>query len=137
MSSREPPLIPNVMRTVAMREHELNSYRETLLELRRRLTDEVRDTVEGVADKAAASDELSHLPTHPADRDSEELTRDIMVETNREQMLDAIDDALARIRAGTYGQCEACGAEIPKSRLDVLPFAVRCVDCEQKQEAKQ
>ncbi|MFO7903719.1 MAG: TraR/DksA family transcriptional regulator [Planctomycetota bacterium] len=120
-----------------MHEHELNSYRETLLRLRRRLTDEVRDTVEGVADRVAGPDELSHLPTHPADRDSEGLTRDIMVETNREQMLGAIDNALDRVRDGTYGQCEACGADIPKSRLEVLPFAVRCVACETKQEAEQ
>ena len=39
-------------------------------------------------------------------------------------------DALARVGNGTYGICADCGDEIGLERLKVLPFAVRCVDCE-------
>lgn len=118
-----------------MHEDELADYRKTLLELRRRLTDEVRQSVSRVANKAAAPDELSHLPTHGADRDSEGLDRDITLEANRERMLEAIDTALRRISDGSYGRCADCGGEICKTRLDVLPFALRCMGCEEKQEA--
>lgn len=117
-----------------MRNDELAHYRETLLELRNRLTDEVRKAVGRVADKASAPDELSHVPTHAADRDSEGLDRDVAVEANREQMLEAIDGALRRINDGSYGRCTDCGADIRKARLDVLPFAARCVACEERQE---
>ena len=85
-----------------------------------------------VAEKAAPPDELSHVPTHAADRDSESLDRDIAVQANREQMLEAIEDALVRIDDGSYGRCEECQGDIGKTRLDVLPFASRCVECEKK-----
>src|SRR3954470_826107 len=42
-----------------------------------------------------------------------------------------IDAALARIDAGTYGRCVSCGAEIPEERLELRPFAGRCVSCTQ------
>src|SRR4051794_33580219 len=40
-----------------------------------------------------------------------------------------IDAALARIDAGTYGRCVSCGAQIPEERLELRPFAGRCVSC--------
>ena len=40
-----------------------------------------------------------------------------------------IDAALARIDAGTYGSCTQCGAAIPDERLELRPFAGRCVAC--------
>jgi RNA polymerase-binding transcription factor DksA len=43
--------------------------------------------------------------------------------------LDEIEAALARIDAGTYGACVGCGAAIPVERLQMRPFAGRCVAC--------
>jgi DnaK suppressor protein len=43
--------------------------------------------------------------------------------------LGEIDAALARIEAGTYGRCAQCGSEIPEERLELRPFASRCVAC--------
>ncbi|UJP09411.1 TraR/DksA C4-type zinc finger protein [Microbacterium sp. KUDC0406] len=40
-----------------------------------------------------------------------------------------VDDALARMDAGTYGICAGCGKPIPSARLEVRPFADRCVAC--------
>ena len=40
-----------------------------------------------------------------------------------------IDAALGRIEAGTYGSCDRCGAAIPEERLELRPFAGRCVAC--------
>ena len=40
-----------------------------------------------------------------------------------------IDKALARIEAGSYGSCDSCGAAIPEERLELRPFAGRCVTC--------
>jgi len=39
-----------------------------------------------------------------------------------------------RIAAGDYGDCASCGEEIPKNRLEALPFAVRCIACEGTRE---
>ena len=43
--------------------------------------------------------------------------------------LGEIDAALARIEAGTYGACTKCGSQIPEERLELRPFASRCVAC--------
>ncbi len=43
--------------------------------------------------------------------------------------LGEIDAALARIDAGTYGRCTRCGSDIPEERLELRPFASRCVAC--------
>jgi RNA polymerase-binding protein DksA len=43
-----------------------------------------------------------------------------------------IDHALERIEAGAFGVCEACGEDIGLSRLDVVPYATRCADCERQ-----
>jgi DnaK suppressor protein len=47
-----------------------------------------------------------------------------------------IDDALARLEANEYGRCLECGDEIAAARLRALPFAVRCVSCEDAREAE-
>jgi RNA polymerase-binding transcription factor DksA len=43
--------------------------------------------------------------------------------------LQQVDDALARMDAGTYGTCANCGRPIPPARLEVRPFAEHCVAC--------
>jgi DnaK suppressor protein len=40
-----------------------------------------------------------------------------------------VDEALARLEAGTYGVCEQCGRPIGAERLEVRPFARRCMAC--------
>ena len=44
----------------------------------------------------------------------------------------AIDRALERIDAGTYGRCAACGTTIPGERLEAMPWAALCVPCSAK-----
>lgn len=48
--------------------------------------------------------------------------------------LRAIKEALLRIDEGTYGTCEDCGEEIFIGRLNAVPFALRCVECQETQE---
>jgi DnaK suppressor protein len=40
-----------------------------------------------------------------------------------------IDDALAKLDAGTYGRCERCGGEIGAARLEAMPAARLCITC--------
>lgn len=50
--------------------------------------------------------------------------------------IEAIDQALVRIDSGQYGRCEACGKDIPHSRLEALPAAATCMACAQAGEAR-
>lgn len=53
-----------------------------------------------------------------------------------QRRLAMIDRALDRIRQETYGLCLSCGKQIPEVRLEALPYAVLCVDCQTKEERK-
>lgn len=46
-----------------------------------------------------------------------------------QQEIKALDAALERIAAGTYGTCARCGAEIDSHRLDLLPHTPLCRHC--------
>jgi RNA polymerase-binding transcription factor DksA len=45
-------------------------------------------------------------------------------------MLGAIDHALQKIEDGTYGICDMSGQQIPKSRLELIPWAALTVECQ-------
>jgi DnaK suppressor protein len=53
------------------------------------------------------------------------------------ETLQRINEALARLEEGVYGNCYECGEEISEPRLRALPFAVRCKDCEEAREVAQ
>lgn len=48
--------------------------------------------------------------------------------------LRAVEDALLRIEAGTYGACVVCGEPIEPARLEAVPHASRCTACAQRGE---
>ena len=51
----------------------------------------------------------------------------------RRQLL-LIDEALRRIDDGNFGVCLACEKVIKKKRLNVVPWAPFCIECQQKEE---
>jgi len=68
-----------------------------------------------------------------------DLSEDIslrQLSIHRETLL-KIDEALRKIDEGTYGKCEDCDEDISVERLKVLPFAIYCVDCQEKREQIQ
>src|SRR3954468_11529822 len=80
---------------------------------------------------------LFHPP--PADRgttppaaDREEGSLEVLVAQQ-----ERVREALARLDAGTYGRCVECGKELPDERLEARPEAERCVDCQQRAEARR
>lgn len=48
--------------------------------------------------------------------------------------LSNIEVALEKMREGTYGQCEGCSESIPLIRLQALPYATYCINCQQELE---
>jgi DnaK suppressor protein len=63
-----------------------------------------------------------------------ERGRDISIMEMRNRVRQQIDEALARLEEGTYGLCSDCGVEITEKRLLAVPFARRCVACQEKEE---
>ena len=50
------------------------------------------------------------------------------------KILQAIDEALARIERGTYGVCRDCGEPIAEARLNAIPWTRVCIICKEKQQ---
>ena len=101
-----------------------------LEEHRRRIIGEMQDKIRDV--RAHGTAEPSHAEDAEADiQDDLELALLQM----KAETLKRIDEALARLKGGTYGYCYECGEEIANRRLSALPFAVRCKDCEEIREA--
>jgi DnaK suppressor protein len=59
---------------------------------------------------------------------------DYTLEENAEAVLQAINSALTRMEAGTYGRCQNCGQPISPERLEAIPWATRCIDCKRREE---
>jgi len=56
-----------------------------------------------------------------------DVTAGILESETRE--LQALDDALRRVREGAYGICRECGCQIPTARLKAVPQATSCLEC--------
>ncbi|NKB86868.1 MAG: TraR/DksA family transcriptional regulator [Acidobacteria bacterium] len=48
--------------------------------------------------------------------------------------LAGIDEGLARLEDGSYGECEECGEKISEARLKALPWAPLCIACQKEKE---
>ncbi|MCM2369060.1 TraR/DksA family transcriptional regulator [Aporhodopirellula aestuarii] len=67
-----------------------------------------------------------------ADTVQDELNSQLVEVESRE--LSAIEEAIMKIQAGTYGDCEECGKPIPLNRLRAIPYASDCIDCRRRAE---
>lgn len=59
-----------------------------------------------------------------------EQQRDLALRDRATQQLELVDAALARLDGGTFGTCARCGKAIAPGRLEVLPWAAHCIDCQ-------
>src|SRR5438128_8087858 len=115
-------------------------YRELkhMLEGRRR---ELQAEVQGKMRDVRATGEVTKLAevfdaVESSEADIQEDIELALIQMKSET-LSKIDDALARLEQGNYGNCFECGEEIAEKRLRALPFAVRCKDCEEAKEVAE
>ncbi|MDR7511176.1 MAG: TraR/DksA C4-type zinc finger protein [Armatimonadota bacterium] len=111
-------------------------FRRLLLDERRRLAGEiavlaVRAARAGDAPAPGGGDDdaLADAAAETIERD-----RDSAVETSLRTIMEEIDQALRRLRTGTYGTCVRCGYPINPHRLRAIPYATLCVACKAAQE---
>jgi RNA polymerase-binding protein DksA len=105
------------------------SIREALVNQRQRLLLLVQSTQ---AQMAEMSSDLADVSDRASKGYGDELAVGLMA--IEAAQLDEIEAAIRRIDSSTYGLCLACGKPIPRKRLEVLPFAQRCLACEGQKE---
>ncbi len=69
-----------------------------------------------------------------ADMDAYEREKTWALIQTLERKIDSIDHALRLARKGTYGICESCGGRIDPARLEIIPEATLCLDCQRQKE---
>ena len=67
-------------------------------------------------------------------QDFQEVRQDNSMLLNERHLLAAVEEALRRLRDGTYGLCIDCGQPIPEKRLEAIPWAVRDRACQERYE---
>jgi len=77
------------------------------------------DVTQDIADKAANSYTKEFL-FHQSD--------------DNRRVLQLVNEALDRLKSGGYGLCVACQEEVQQKRLDAVPWARHCIECQEKQE---
>src|SRR5262245_14595498 len=121
-----------------MTKAELETYRQHLLTLRSRLKGDISHLTDEALRRTGgeASGSLSNMPIHMADLGTDNFEQEFTLSLlqNEEQVLQEIAGALERIQQTTFGHCEECQGEIPRVRLNALPYTRYCVDCARKLE---
>jgi RNA polymerase-binding protein DksA len=105
-----------------LRHRYLEIWTDVRRELQKHGDQQYEDLVQGSGDVVddATADLLVDLNLTEIDRDIEELR--------------AVQDAIARLERGEYGICQSCGTEIAAARLEALPQAAFCIECQTRRE---
>ncbi|HVN27480.1 MAG TPA: TraR/DksA C4-type zinc finger protein [Candidatus Binataceae bacterium] len=109
-----------------------NNRHGMLRDILARLRDETYQKI--AAFRRDQSEEIINSPGDEMDvaRSSSDVETHASLIERSEDRLRLIDQAIARVDNGSYGVCAECGEDIPVERLKALPFALLCVDCQEK-----
>ncbi len=119
-----------------------NNSKERYKKLIQKQLEETKNTIESMkksdnnGQDRNSPTELSNYDNHPAEMATELFQQEMSsaLKIHAETIEHKMEDALKRIDNGTYGICTHCGAEIPSERLDAMPYAQLCVNCEDTAE---
>ncbi len=113
---------------------DLDRYHEVLLKLRKELVGRVEITEK----EALKSNDgaLSTMPLHMADIGTDTFDQDFALDLAQHgrAVVVEVDEALARIKHGTFGLCQMSGKPIPRGRLDAKPWAKYTIESERVME---
>ena len=116
-----------------MRKDRVAYFRKRLVEKQRQLVEEVgRNALYG---KDQEDDSIKDL----GDQANTAYNREFLFELGNgdRRLLREVVTALQKIEEGSYGSCERCGEAISDKRLEALPFARYCIDCQRAAEEEE
>ena len=115
-------------------------YKKLLLKTKDQITGDIRN----LSDENSGSGndrggDVSGHALHMADVATDMYDREftLTLASNDRELLHEVDEALGRIKDGTFGVCTSCKKTIPVTRLKAIPHARTCMKCQEKLEAKR
>ncbi len=115
-------------------EEEIEYFKEKLLKRKKELWREVADTLEREAGEEYQ--DLIRTVREEEDLALADLREDLVLASLEPKIreLEEIEQALIRIELGEYGRCVDCGKWLRTKRLEIMPWAARCRECQEKWE---
>ena len=111
-----------------MRPADLQRYNQRLLEKQRELSSGKPDAQARLPSAGTSEGDL--IDQANADAEAE---LQILLHQSDGRLLRAIEEALARVRQGTYGVCAVCKLPISKARLEAVPWTRHCRECKERE----
>ena len=113
-----------------MDKKKMKTYRDRLLERRESLVSQVTE-----AELSSRERDLE-ATQDPADMAANAYTKELLISMsdNDRMLLGLIDEALARVESGDYGECVNCAEPIQEKRLNAVPWARYCLRCQDMKE---
>ena len=91
------------------------------------------------ADRESGDSDLAVYTDHMADQGTEAMEREkaALFASKEGRYIYRLEEALRRLfsHPDQFGLCQTCGAEVGFKRLDALPHARYCIDCNSQEEA--
>jgi RNA polymerase-binding protein DksA len=124
-----------------LKKSDLAKYEAALLKKRDQMLREMGhvENEHGRATLKEATGDLSSHSYHMADQGTDHMEREMafMVKSKSGRLVYHIDQALQRIKDGTFGTCSVCSKQISASRLNAVPHARMCIECKSAEEDKR
>ncbi len=117
---------------MTLKKNEITKFKQTLEELKSQLT----KILKGSTAEIKKPDEATGYSQHQADQGTDDFDRTINLEVtgNEYEILRQVERALEKIEENTYGVCDVTGEEIPKARLEAVPYATMTVKAQEQME---
>lgn len=116
---------------------DLGAFKKRLLAHKAQLEHDIQFTRREISEEGDdLVPERGGVGNHMADEasDTAEQETQFAVQTTVQHELDQVEEALARIEAGTYGKCANCGKPIDPERLEARPYSIYDINCQQLAE---
>jgi DnaK suppressor protein len=116
-----------------MEQKRLKAIRERLLLKKREILDAYnKNKTYGMEADGEATQDV-------ADKASNSYTKEFLfsLSNTERELLQMLDEAIARTEAGGYGVCASCLQPMNVKRIEAVPWARLCLSCQEKQESGQ
>jgi DnaK suppressor protein len=117
-----------------MNDSDRKHFEQRLQQERARIQEALRQSDETARTSALDDGDLTNYSQHQADdgTDTMEQEKALMLLSQETALLSQVDAALERLinEPENFGRCAECGTELEKERLELLPWATHCVECQ-------
>ena len=127
-------IFENAYKKRPLNKNEMDHVKKRLIQRKKELLEDIADILEKEAKEEYQ--ELINTIREEGDIAAAELQEStiLALAEMKAKEVEQIDAAIDRIEQGEYGICLECGEWITPARLEVMPYALRCRECQEKME---